>query len=364
MAKDSTFHRVVAGICVLAVVGLVMGHVSRVAIREELNDVTKQLEKTTATMKTMVPKEAVEQLQAKNRELANQLTATQAKLEKAETKLASIHAEPAAVPTARVGGSPMASTGKTDAGAGTGDGAVADAQPEQKSGFKGLASMFEGKQGKKMAEFAAKSAVDMQYAEFLQELNLDPDTEAQVRQIIQTAMVDQITKSMGSMDKAFDPGYAEEMEQTLTDRLQNELSEVLDGNQMAIWEEYEATKQERLLTKQYDMQLSMFASGLAPEDRAVAADVMVDEALAMQEARKNDPNAQHGVRAELDAQLQAFENARARLAQQFDDQQMAQLDRFIEQQKNSVELVAGMMENMANEDIQPEEPPMPPAENK
>jgi hypothetical protein len=343
-------------VLVVSVIGsLVERHTTISTIRDEMAFVTGQLEDATEEMKTMAPRETLVALEQNVVALKEKLSAAEEANMQLEEQLVAV-----------IDAATVSSTGMPDmeemqkfedmmaemAGKSGGDGKGA---PKGKGFAKALSGMFEGENGQQMAELSAKMAIDMQYADFFKELDLNPDTEQQVRDIMQTTMAEQMTKGFESLGDGFDASAMEDSAADTTDVMRDRLSEVLDGNQMAIWEEYEDTKQERMLATQYDMQLSMFASGLTEENRALAIGTIVDEVLAMQESRRNDPNVERNMRTELDAQLQAFDSARERLALHLDDRQIAQFDRFIEQQRASMEVAMNMMGGLFGEDETPEE---------
>jgi len=217
-----------------------------------------------------------------------------------------------------------------------------------------FSKMFEGEKGKKMAEYSARMAADMQYGDFFGELQLEPETEQEVRDIIIAHLTEQMTKGFekaaNAEDGQFDPTAMEDMADEGTDALRAELADVLSPNQLSVWDEYEATKEERLLTKQYDMQLGMLAPGLTPESRELATDILVDEILVAKEARKQNPDPKpRGIQAAFDQQRQATANTRDRLTQYLDDSQMKHFDRYIEQQEAQFEVAAQMFGAMTEE---------------
>jgi len=230
-----------------------------------------------------------------------------------------------------------------------------DDKDDEKQGFGGMFSkMFSGEQGKKMAEYSARASVDMLYGGFFDEVDLPEDVADQVREVITSSMTEQITLGMEMAKGGLDSTGQKDTEKDRTERLRTDLAQLLTADELAIWDEYEATKEERMLTRQYDMQLGMFAGGMAPENRELAADILVDEILALDD-RERDPDAAKGMRAQLDGQRQAFANARERLAEYVDEKELAHFDRFIEQQESALDMAAEIMSEMRGQKTKPKE---------
>jgi len=232
-------------------------------------------------------------------------------------------------------------------------GAMMDATGDGEEGDEGagmgamLSKMFEGESGKKLAEYGARVSVDMQYGDFFGELELEAEIEQEVRDIIIAHLTEQMTKGFEKAanreDGRFDPTAMEDMDGEGTEALRAELADVLSPSQLSVWDEYEATNEERMLTKQYDMQLGMLAPGLTPENRELATDILVDEMLVAKEAREQNPDPEPGgIQATFDRKRQATANARDRLTQYLDDSQMKHFDRYIEQQAAQFEVAAQM----------------------
>jgi hypothetical protein len=133
-----------------------------------------------------------------------------------------------------------------------------------------------------------------------------------------------------------------------------ELGTVLSPDQMAAWDDYEATLPKRMLTQSFEMQLNMFAPGLTPENRTRARDVLVEELLP---AEPGQPDmgipTSTDFQARMNAQQEGFSRARERLAQEFDETQLAHVDRFIAQIQQMAEMSAHMMESTRLQENKP-----------
>jgi hypothetical protein len=213
-----------------------------------------------------------------------------------------------------------------------------------------LSRMFGGESGKQLADYSARMSVNMYYGDLFRELNLPPETEQQVRDIITRHMTDQIAQGMEMLQQQSDPETVKRMEEEATKRLRDELSQVLTGEEMAFWDEYQETMQQRVLDQSYDMQLSMFATGLTPESRDVVRQAIVDEMLASSPHGLQYPQTtEAALETAIDIQRGAFTRARARVAEQLLEDQLAHFDRFVETQEQMLDMALQMMRNMAGQ---------------
>jgi len=203
-----------------------------------------------------------------------------------------------------------------------------------------MAKMFQGEAGEKVAALGAGMAVDMAYQDLFKEWNLPKDTEAKVREMFRSYMAEQIKASIDMGQKGFSKEAAEKLESEGKARLREQLATVLTPEEMARWEEYESTLDERILEKQYDMQLGMLAPGLTPENRELVRDVLVEEFLAGQQNPRGVTDIQQGI----DMQVDALERTRTRLAEsgQLDEAQLAEVDKFVTVMGQQMEMARAM----------------------
>ena len=201
--------------------------------------------------------------------------------------------------------------------------------------------MFEGEQGKKFAEASADAAMAMQYSDLFTELALPPETEQKVRGIIRDYMVRAMQASAEFMKGGATPESAKKFEDDFEAEMRTELSKVLTNEGMAIFDEYEAGAPERMLRKSFEMQLGMFAPALTEENRTMVIDVMVEEMMALeQEPGSLATMADSGA---IQAQLNALDRSRQRLSTVLEEQQMTQVDGFIQQTRMGIEMFTQMM---------------------
>jgi len=224
-------------------------------------------------------------------------------------------------------------------------------EAKSEGGDKGIAGLlsaiFSGESGKLLADFGAPMMVDMQYSELFEQLNLPPEKEQQVRQIIAEHKKEELDEAMKMLEDGLEHDAAGTIEQNADERLRDKLSRVLTTEEMALWEEYEETMPERMLRQNLDMSLSMFAPGLTPENRQIFRDAVIDEMYAEGTETPGVPETPEAAfETAIDSMLGEYERARARIADQLDEQQLGILDQFIESQEQMFEMSRGMIEGL------------------
>lgn len=206
-----------------------------------------------------------------------------------------------------------------------------------------FARMFGGEKGEEMAQFSARAAVEMQYVDFFAELGLPAEVEERAREIIVENMTALIRKGLGAA-KGDGLGGLQQTEEEILGELRTSLAEVLNEEELAFWDEYEKTKEERVLKKSFGMQLGMF--GMTPQGRELATDVLVEEFIAAKDRIQQDAAAANDRRAGINMQLESLDNARDRLAEELPEQQLAHFDRFVEHQRGAMRMMEGMTKQM------------------
>ncbi|MFC1736772.1 hypothetical protein ACFL1X_11695, partial [Candidatus Hydrogenedentota bacterium] len=207
-----------------------------------------------------------------------------------------------------------------------------------------LAQMFEGEQGRKMAETNARAALGMLYGDFFMETNLPEEDERQIRELIVAHLTKQMINSVNTIDKKATAGSMKEREQKENEALRDQVAEYLTYEELAVWDEYQATMEERGMRKGFDVQLNLISPGLTPENRELAVNVMVEEVMTLKAAAFEDPNAVVGANSAIEGQRKAFANTRERLAEELDEDQLGHYDRFVEYIESAMRMQAGMME--------------------
>lgn len=327
---------------VLVVLAIVPFAVVAYRIALHAGNLAAQLEEAQLRMANMVTKEELDSALARAAELEERI----ARLESPETEVEETS------PPGEQGQALLDMFAALSGGGEEGEGTEEGQNP--------LAQMFSGEDGKKLADYAARMSMDMAFGDFFDELSLPADTESQVRDILAAHMSEQISKGMEAMQSGLDKEKLEQMKEDAEERLREELSRVLNREEMAVYDEYADTMDERMLAQNYDMQLNMYASGMTQENRTLVRDVLVDEMLAIGEERDQDMGMGMGmgmdgdIQAAFNMQLEAFERARETLAGELDDEQLAYFDRFVAAQEQAFEMAAALFGNMAGQE-QPEE---------
>jgi len=317
----------------LAMIGLL---VWGIANRLEIGKLRTQLADSQKQMSAMVKQEELDSALARAAELEERI----ARLENPETEVEEPSPEPS--PPGEQGQA-LLDMFAALTGAEKGEG--------KQKGKNPFLEMFSGEDGKKLADYAARMSMDMAFGDFFDELNLPADTESQVRDILAAHMSEQISKGMEAMQDGFDKEKLEQMEQDAEARLREELSRVLNREEMAVYDEYADTMDERMLAQNYDMQLNLYAPGMTQENRTLVRDVLVDEMLAVGEERDQGVGMGMGMDGDIQGafnmQLEAFARARETLAGELDDEQLAYFDRFVEAQEQAFEMAAALFGNLA-----------------
>jgi hypothetical protein len=210
---------------------------------------------------------------------------------------------------------------------------------EPKAAENPMAALFKGKKGKEFAMASASSAVNMQYGAFFSETGLAPEKEELVREILNRTFRDMI-------DLKFESIEGEElgpMMSALEEQQALDLQQVLSEEEYAEWEAYEETKQERMLRQSYDMQFGMMAGKIEQGTRELIVDVVVEEMVNGGAMDKPGGEDAEEMTAAFDRASTAYSNARERLVDTLTDQELAALDRFIEQQESVLEMMRQMM---------------------
>ncbi|MDK1020616.1 MAG: hypothetical protein QGD90_03155, partial [Candidatus Hydrogenedentes bacterium] len=166
----------------------------------------------------------------------------------------------------------------------------------------------------------------------------------QARLVITQFLLDQTEQGMSLMrgelsaDEMSKIDYEQEM--------RDELSYFLSPEELAAFGEYQATLPERMLERNYEMQLSMYASGLSPENRAMVLDVLIEEMLFLQDDSVAASSSASDPGSEFTSRIEVYDRVRERFAGVFDEGQKAVLDRFLDQQQSMFEMMLPMMEAM------------------
>lgn len=167
-------------------------------------------------------------------------------------------------------------------------------------------------------EAIARSAginLNMRYGELFTHLQLDAERADEIRAIIRSILEQQTRDALARARGGQGPQPPIDYDVWIRE----ELAQVLTPQELAAFDEYQAGMNERIQRQSYDLQLTMFAPGLTPENRALALDVLVEEtAIAQQEGT---------------GRTVVYDRALERLAGSLDEPQYALFEGFVEQQR-------------------------------
>ena len=287
-------------------------------------------------------KQRIEMLNAALSDKEAALSALQAKAAEQQAKLTDASGEAAKSPSG------TASLLQKMMSAVTGGGKDEKAADDQQGNPLGaLAKMYSGEKGKEMARYSAEMAVNMHYQDLFANLHLPADVEQRLRDVLKENLAEQITTGVEALGGKASPETLKSTKDDFDARLRAKVAEILSPEEMTAWDEYQATLPKRMLTQGLDMQLNMFAPGLAPETRTRARDVLVEELLQTQAGQQGmGIPANTDFQSQLTAQQEAFGRARERLAQELDETALTEVDRLITQMQQMIEMSTRMMGNV------------------
>ena len=171
---------------------------------------------------------------------------------------------------------------------------------------------------------SAEQSFKREYAGLFELLNLPHERRAQVEKIITGILEEQFRDTLGRLKE----GAAPDAPHTdYAQRIKDELGTVLSFDELAVYEEYEATMEDRALRQGYDTQLSIFAQDLTLENRALYLDAIAEEAKAASRADGASLDAR-----DFMARTDLLEAALTRVQGSIDEEQLGVLRAYIDQQ--------------------------------
>lgn len=316
---------IVLGWClgVVATVLWLSAYNAKLSLESELQELSEKHEQTLAQMDTQV-----KQMGA----LLDNVSDMKGQLKEAERKTVMLEDAARALPDeARDPGGDVAPTNE--------DEPVVDDEPKKVNPF---AEMFGGEMSEKVILASARMNVETQYGDFLN--GLDVGTAEHVRLAITQVLLDQMEQGMSLMQGELSADEISKID--YEQRMRDELSYFLTPEELAAFDEYQATLPERMLERSYGVQLDMYASGLSQENRAMVLDVLVEEMLLLQNGDSGVSSSSGEPASQFAGLIDVFGHVRERFAGVFDEGQQAILDRFLEQQESMFEMMLPMMESM------------------
>lgn len=214
--------------------------------------------------------------------------------------------------------------------------------PGMDSAFDPMAKLFNSPEGRRMAEYGARTAVNMQYRPLFEQLALPPEIEARVRELLQDFASEAIDVGLQAFDKDTDFEAMSQLNLEREAKLRNDIAQLLSPEELAIFDEYQETLPERMIEQSYDMLLRMYGTGLSEEKMQLVKQVLVEETLHLPE----DPDVPPADALQTYAiqQEEAFARALERLAPDLSEEEYAAVMAFVEQQLSMVDSVTRVLD--------------------
>ncbi|MFP6582953.1 MAG: hypothetical protein VCD00_10430 [Candidatus Hydrogenedentota bacterium] len=179
-----------------------------------------------------------------------------------------------------------------------------------------------------------KALTEMIYADFINGLDLDPDTKAELRALLAESYMETIALSQYATADGEIP-WSEVDSWTREERayLDEQLRALLSDEEYATWSEYSSTIDERQLEGTLRTQIRSFASGLTDENFEIVMQVAIEEFRAQQIAleQSNTPFTQS---ENILYQIRAMTEMRNRLGEYLSEAQYAEIENWLTMAEN------------------------------
>jgi hypothetical protein len=213
--------------------------------------------------------------------------------------------------------------------------AGAGGESQRRNPMEFMRSMYEGEEGQRLVEYSTDMQFNMQYGTLNEWLQLPDERLEAVNGIIRQHLRDQMTQGMAMFSEGFDRDKARQLHEEAGTTLRDALSEVLTPVELSQWDDFESTAQTRMMTQQYEMQLSMMAPGIRPDTREYIVAVLAEE---LQAASGGGAHSPFDFNENLGRQHTAFTRTLERVHGQIDDDQYRQLESFIRRQEDMAQV--------------------------
>ena len=173
-----------------------------------------------------------------------------------------------------------------------------------------------------MAQMQAK----VRYGSFIDSLEVRTERRTEIDSAIIAVFIE---RARASRDRSSGRASAVDLEEiTFAAYLREQLAAIMKAAEIASFDHYEATFQQRQLRNNFTLQLSRVAGGLTEANREIVLEVLMRHMGANQEQVQTS-NRDAG--DESQRQLQALMNARMEIAGQLDDAQLQEAEKFLGQ---------------------------------
>ncbi|MCL4216652.1 MAG: hypothetical protein KJ052_06565 [Candidatus Hydrogenedentes bacterium] len=211
--------------------------------------------------------------------------------------------------------------------------------------MKNMQQLLTSEEGKGMMDFGIQMQMGQQYGDLFAMLSLPPDKEQQVKDILTQYMRTEMERGMAMWDKDARPSMEELQAQSEAVKadLNNQLASVLDPQQLQTVEEYNATMPQRMMEKNFDLQLSIYGESIPEDVRPTVRQVLVEE-FTGQFAQGDMSQMQADPSGAINFQIEALARARDRLSTAYDAETNAAIEAFLQQQEQMLEMAGSMFE--------------------
>lgn len=187
------------------------------------------------------------------------------------------------------------------------------------------------------AEFEKNNALKAQfqalteliYADLLNDLDLDPETKAALRQLLLDAQMEELALTQYAMSQGDIPwsqvAQWQDEERAILDE---QIRALLANDQFKKWQEFAANYDERALEGNLRNQIRAFASGLSDENFEAVMQVALEEFLSEQNTLNNS-NTPFTRAENMRYQIRAMERMRERLREYLPPDQFAEINNWL-----------------------------------
>lgn len=219
---------------------------------------------------------------------------------------------------------------------------------EDRNPLAALGEMLQGEGMEQMMENSVLAQVSMMYGDFLRSDALSPEKREALRELLNAHAKAQMGDGLDAFTGKADWEEVRAYQQEAQAQRDAGIAALLSPTELEAWEDYQAELPRRMMSQSMDMQLGMFAPGLDADARALARDVIVEEVLMAEEA---DPSTTPA--GAVQGMSQAMANARERLAGALGEEDLQELDLFMQQMEQYAQIGQGMMGGGAGMMMQP-----------
>ena len=177
-----------------------------------------------------------------------------------------------------------------------------------------------------LEEQTAQMQAKVRYGSFIDSLEVRTERRAEIDSAIIAVFIE---RARASRDRSSGRASSVDLEEiTSATYLREQLAAIMNAEEVASFDHYEATFQQRQLRYNFTLQLSRVAGGLTEANREIVLEVLMHHMGADQEQVQT---ANRDAVDESQRQLQALMNARMEIAGQLDDAQLQEAEKFLGQ---------------------------------